>query len=99
MAREREIRELSTAVVDDDAQIAALGQARLDLRGEIDALERERQQIQIRLADANRQSLESASMAATLHQDLERARQRLEVLAHDEDSVRDRADRAADRHR
>jgi chromosome segregation protein len=88
MAREREIRELTTAVVDDDAQIAALGQARLDLRGDIDSLERERQQVQIRLADANRQSLESASMAATLHQDLERARQRLEVLAHDEDSVR-----------
>ncbi len=88
VAREREIRELSTAVVGDDAQIAALGQARLDLRSEIDALERERQQSQIRLTDANRQSLESASMAATLHQELERARQRLEVLAHDEDSVR-----------
>ncbi|MEQ1800411.1 MAG: chromosome segregation protein SMC [Gammaproteobacteria bacterium] len=88
MAREREIRELGAAVIDDDAQIAALGQARLALRGTIDALERERQQVQIRLADANRQSLESASMAATLHQDLERARQRLQVLAHDEDSVR-----------
>ncbi|MBL8200561.1 MAG: chromosome segregation protein SMC [Chromatiales bacterium] len=88
MAREREIRELGAAVIDDDAQIAALGQARLDLRGEIDALERERQQVQVRLADANRQSLESASMAATLHQDLERARHRLDVLAHDEESVR-----------
>jgi len=88
MAREREIRELGTAVVDADVQIAALGRARVDLRGEIDALERERAQIQIRLADANRQSLESASMAATLHQDLERARHRLDALAHDEDSVR-----------
>jgi chromosome segregation protein len=58
------------------------------LRGEIDALERERQQIQLRLTDANRQSLESASVAATLHQDLERARQRLQVLTHDGDTVR-----------
>lgn len=88
MAREREIRDLSTAVVDDDAQIAALGQARLQLRGEIDALERKREQVQLRLADANRQSLEAASNAANLHQDLERARHRLGVLAHDEDSVR-----------
>lgn len=88
MARERELRELGAVVADNDAQIVVLGQARLVLRGEIDALERERQEIQVRLADANRQSLESASMAATLHQDLERARHRLEVLAHDEDSVR-----------
>jgi len=88
MAREREIRELSTEVAGNDAQIAALGQARFDLRGEIDALERERQQIQVRLTATNRQSLEAASMAATLHQELERARHRLDVLAHDEESVR-----------
>jgi len=88
MAREREIRELEAALVDDEAQIAALGKTRLDLRGGIEALERERDQIQLRLADANRQSLDSASMMATLHQDLERARQRLEVLAHDGETVR-----------
>ncbi|MEO8444076.1 MAG: chromosome segregation protein SMC [Gammaproteobacteria bacterium] len=89
MAREREIRELDAALAADETQIAVLGQARLDLRGEIDALEREREQVQIRLNEANRQSLESASLVATLHQDLERARQRLQVLAHDGDSVRD----------
>ncbi|MDP2325881.1 MAG: chromosome segregation protein SMC [Gammaproteobacteria bacterium] len=88
MAREREIRELDDALAGDETQIAVLGKARLDLRGKIEALERERDQIQLRLADANRQSLESASMVATLHQDLERARQRLEVLAHDGESVR-----------
>ncbi len=88
MAREREIRELDTVLVEDEAQISVMGQARLALRGEIDALERERQQIQLRLTDANRQSLESASLSATLHQDLERARQRLQVLEHDGDTVR-----------
>jgi chromosome segregation protein len=89
MAREREIRDLDAALVGDESQIAALGKTRLDLRGKIEALERERDQIQLRLADANRQSLDSASMVATLHQDLERARQRLEVLAHDGKTVRD----------
>ncbi|MEO8223621.1 MAG: chromosome segregation protein SMC [Gammaproteobacteria bacterium] len=89
MAREQEIRELAGALLADEAQIGVLGQARRDLRGEIDALEREREQVQIRLNDANRQSLESASLVATLHQDLERARQRLQVLAHDGDTVRD----------
>ena len=89
MARERELRELDTAVLQNETQIAALGQARVELRSAIDALERDRQQSQIRLNDANRQSLESASLAATLHQDLERARQRLQVLAVDGDTVRD----------
>ncbi len=88
MAREREIRDLEAALVGDEAQILVLGQARSTLRAEIDALERERHQIQLRLTDANRQSLESASIAATLHQDLERARQRLQNLAQDEDVVR-----------
>ena len=88
MAREREIRELDTVLVEDEAQISVLGQARLTLRGEIDALERERQQIQLRLTDANRQSQESASLSAVLQQDLERARQRLQVLEHDGDTVR-----------
>jgi chromosome segregation protein len=88
MAREREIRELETALADDESKIAALGKARVDLRRNIEALERERDQIQLRLADANRQSLDSASMVATLHQELERARQRLEVLAHDGATVR-----------
>jgi len=87
VAREREIRELGTALVEDDARIVALTQARVTLRIGIDDLERERQQVQVRLAEANRQSLESASMVATLHQELERARQRLSVLAHDEDSA------------
>lgn len=88
MDREREIRELDAALVQDESRIAVLGKSRLDLRGQIEALERERDQIQLRLADANRQSLDSASMVATLHQNLERARQRLEVLAHDGDTVR-----------
>ncbi len=88
MAREREIRELDAALTGDESQIAALGKTRVDLRRKIDALERERDQIQLRLAEANRQTLDSASMVATLHQDLERARQRLEVLAHDGETVR-----------
>ena len=87
VAREREIRELSTALVDDDSRMGVLTQSRVTLRNDIEELERQRQQIQVRLADANRQSLESASMAATLHQQLERARQRLQVLANDEDTV------------
>jgi chromosome segregation protein len=88
VAREQEIRELGAALVADDVRIASLAQARQSLRSEIDALEREREQLQVRLADANRQSLESASMAATLHQELERSRQRLQVLSNDEESVR-----------
>ena len=89
MARERELRELDAAVLENETQIAALGQARLELRSAINSLERDRQQTQIRLNDANRQSLESASLAATLHQDLDRARQRLQVLTQDGESVRD----------
>ncbi len=87
LAREREIRELDAALIEDQAKIAVLSQDRLNLREAIDALERERQQIQLRLTETNRQSLESASLAATLYQDLERARQRLDVLAHDGESV------------
>ena len=87
LAREREIRELEAAVIVDEAKIAAMSQGRLTLRETIDGLERERQSIQLRLTETNRQSLESASAAATLHQDLERARQRLEVLVHDGESV------------
>ena len=87
LAREREIRELEAAVIADEAKIAAMSQGRLTLRETIDGLERERQSIQLRLTETNRQSLESASAAATLHQDLERARQRLEVLVHDGESV------------
>ena len=87
LAREREIRELEAALIEDQARIAVLSQDRLTLRETIDALERERQLIQVRLSETNRQSLESASVAASLHQDLLRARQRLEVLTHDGESV------------
>ena len=88
VAREREIRELSAALIADDARIEALARDRQALRNDIEALERDREQIQVRLADANRQSLESASLAATLHQELEQSRQRLQVLANDEETVR-----------
>ena len=87
LAREREIRELEAALIEDQARIAVLSQDRLTLRETIEALERERQLFQLRLSETNRQSLESASVAATLHQDLVRARQRLEVLTHDGESV------------
>ncbi|MEZ5566128.1 MAG: hypothetical protein R3F24_11680 [Gammaproteobacteria bacterium] len=88
MAREQEIRDLENDLGRDEARLASLGRDRNSLRAQIDALERERQQIQLRLADANRQSLESASLAATLHQELVRARSRLDVLQQDDESVR-----------
>jgi len=88
MARENEIRELEGALIGYEARIAALGKSRVDLRNRIESLERERDQIQLRLADANRQSLDSAALAATLNQELELARQRLAVLAQDGATVR-----------
>ena len=89
MAREQEIRDLARDLDRDEAELAAMGQARGDLRARIDAAERDRQQVQLRLADANRQSLESASLTATLQQELLRARSRLATLEQDDESVRD----------
>lgn len=88
MAREQEIRDLERDLGLDETGLASMVQARSDLRARIDASERDREQIQLRLADANRQSLESASLAATLHQELLRARSRLEALQGDDESVR-----------
>jgi len=89
VAREQEIRQLDSGAAADAERIAALTASRSELRSAIERLERQRVEVQQRLTDVNRQSLESASQAATLRQDLERARQRLEVLAQDGDSVRD----------
>lgn len=87
MAREQEIRDLGDAVVAHDEQVAALTRARADLRREIDSLEQSRTEGQGRVTGANRQNLESASLLASLTQDLERACARLSALDQDSGNV------------
>lgn len=87
MAREQEIRDLAETRLEDEKKIGQLSHTRLELRTGIEALENERQQAQLRLTDANRQSLEGGATGIALQQDLVRARQRLEVLAQDDDTV------------
>jgi chromosome segregation protein len=87
VAREQEIRELSEAVADHEARATTLSQTRTDLRREIERLEQGRLEGQARVTEANRQNLESASLLASLQQELERAVARLSTLEQDSGAV------------
>ena len=89
MAREQEIRALAEAVAEHEARAGQLADRRIEMHAEVEVLERRRLEAQAALTEANRQSLEATALVASLKSELDRARQRLEMLDHDSSSVQD----------
>lgn len=89
MAREQEIRALSEAVAEYETHAGSLADRRIEMRDEIEALERSRLDAQTAVTEANRESLEATALVASLRSELDRARQRLEALDHDSNTVQD----------
>ena len=89
MAREQEIRALSEAVIEHETRAELLASNRLVMRQDIEVLERRRLDAQSQLTESNRQSLEATAAVAGLQSDLDRARQRLETLDQDSNTVQD----------
>ncbi len=89
MAREQEIRALSEAVAEHETRADLLASNRLVMRQDIEVLEQRRLDAQSQLTESNRQSLEATAAVAGLQNDLDRARQRLETLEQDSNTVQD----------
>ena len=89
MAREQEIRALSEAVAEHETRAGVLADKRIEMREEVEVLERRRLDAQTALNETNRQSLEATALVAGLQSELDRARQRLETLDQDSSTVQD----------